>query len=163
MPGKERAFTMRFLAGPENQNVYVNVHGGAMMKWMDESAGACAAGWCGLPCVTVAVSGITFHKPVPIGQIVQIHARLIHTGRTSMYVAVEVSSRDPRRGEYEQTTNCLMVFVAVNTHGRPTPVPKWEPKTPEDRVLQARAMRLKELGMKLQEELGAVEPAATAE
>ena len=159
MPGKDREFTMRFLAGPENQNVYGNVHGGAMMKWMDEAAGACAAGWSGLPCVTVFVSGITFHRPLPIGHIAEIRSRLIHTGRTSMYVAVDVSSRDPRHGEYEQKTNCLMVFVAVNVRGRPTPVPKWEPKTPEDRALQARAVRLKELGLNIQAELNAVEPA----
>ena len=153
MPGKERAFTMRFLAGPENQNVYGNVHGGAMMKWMDESAGACAAGWCGLPCVTVAVSGITFHKPVAIGHIVEVRARLIATGRTSMLIAVNVSSRDPRYGTFEHATSCMMAFVALDAEGRPTPVPKWEPTTPEDLALQTRAMRLKELGQDIQEEL----------
>ena len=130
---------MRFLAGAENRNVYGNVHGGSMMKWMDEGAGACAAGWSGLPCVTVAVSGITFHKPVAIGNIVEVRARLIHTGRTSMHIAVNVCSRDPRHGEYEDTTSCLMVFVALDAGGRPTPVPKWEPTAPEDRALQARA------------------------
>ena len=102
MPGRDREFTMRFLAGAENRNVYGNVHGGSMMKWMDEGAGVCAAGWSGLPCVTVAVSGITFHKPVAIGDIVEIRARLIHTGRTSMHIAVNVCSRDPRHGEYEE-------------------------------------------------------------
>ena len=160
MPGKDREFTMRFLAGAENSNLYGKVHGGSMMKWMDEGAGVCAAGWSGLPCVTVSVSGITFQKPVAIGHVVEVRARLIHTGRTSMHIAVNVCSRDPRHGEYEDTTSCLMVFVAIDASGRPTPVPKWEPTTPEDRALQARAVRLRELGQDIQEALRTFEPAA---
>ncbi len=155
MPGKDREFTMRFLAGTENRNVYGNVHGGAMMKWMDEGAGACAAGWSGLPCVTVSVSGITFLKPVGIGHVVEVRSRLIHTGRTSMAVAVNVSSRDPRNSEYEPTTSCLMVFVALDATGRPVPVPEWKPTTAEDLALQARAVRLRELGQEIQKELAA--------
>jgi acyl-CoA hydrolase len=150
---------MRFLAGAADRNLYGNVHGGSMMKWMDEAAYACAAGWCGLPCVTVSVSGISFHKPVALGHIVELRARLVYTGRTSMHVAVRVSSRDPREGEYVETTSCLMVFVAIDADGRPTPVPKWEPKTPEDEALQARAMKLMALGHEIQEELHAFDQA----
>ena len=153
MPGQEREFTMRFLAGSADRNLYGNVHGGYMMKWMDEAAYACAAGWCGLPCVTVSVSGITFPKPVPVGHIVELRARLIHTGRTSMHIAVNVRARDPRHGEYEPTTSCLMVYVALDDEGRPTPVPKYQPATEEDRSLQARAVRLMELGQGIQAEL----------
>jgi acyl-CoA hydrolase len=163
MSGQDREFTMRFLAGAEHKNIYGNVHGGSMMKWMDEGAGTCAAGWCGMPCVTVAVSGITFHKPVSIGQIVEIRSRLIHTGRTSMHVAVQVSSRDPRHGDYQKTTSCVMVFVAIGALGRPTPVPKWAPVTEEDRALQAHAIHIKELGQGIQEELRSFEGALQAD
>lgn len=159
MPGQEREFTMRFLAGAADRNLYGNVHGGIMMKWMDEAAYACAAGWSGLPCVTVSVSGITFHKPVTLGHIVELRAWLVYTGRTSMHIAVRVCSRDPRQGDYEQTTSCLMVYVAIDADGRPTPVPKWEPQTAEDRALQARAMHLMELGHDIQEELEALSQA----
>jgi acyl-CoA hydrolase len=155
MAGHDHEFTMRFLAGAPDRNIYGNVHGGAMMKWMDEAAYACAAGWCGLPCVTVSVSGIVFHKPVTVGHIVELRARLVHTGRTSMRVAVNVLSRDPRHGEYEQTTSCMMVFVAIDEEGRPTPVPKWSPATPEEEALQERATRLVELGERIQAELRA--------
>jgi acyl-CoA hydrolase len=153
MAGQDREFTKRFLAGSPDRNLYGNVHGGAMMKWMDEAAYACAAGWSGLPCVTVSVSGIVFHRPVHVGHIVELRARLVHTGRTSMRVAVNVLSRDPRHGEYEQTTSCMMVFVAVDEEGKPTPVPKWVPETPEDQARQDRATRLVELGEKIQAEL----------
>ena len=153
MAGQEREFTMRFLAGEAERNLYGNVHGGSMMKWMDEAAYACAAGWCGMPCVTVSVSGIVFHKPVHVGHIVELRARLVHTGRTSMRVAVNVLSRDPRHGEYQQTTSCLMVFVAIDEAGRPTPVPKWQPESAVDVALQAHATRLMELGDQIQAEL----------
>ncbi len=153
MPGTDREFTMRFLAGTENSNRYGNVHGGAMMKWMDEGAGACAIGWSGLPCVTISVSGITFLKPVSLGHVIEVCSRLIHTGRTSMTIAVNVRSRDPRHSEYEPTTSCVMVFVALDADGRPTPVPKWKPVTPEDIELQERAMRLKDLSKSIEEEL----------
>lgn len=162
MAGQVREFTMRFLAGVPDRNLYGNVHGGSMMKWMDEAAYACAAGWCGLPCVTVSVSGITFHKPVPVGHIVELRSRLVYTGRTSMHVAVNVCSRDAKEGEYEQTTSCLMVFVALDADGRPTPVPRWEPSTPEDLALQAQAMHLMELGQSIQRELQELVRAAGA-
>ncbi len=60
------------------------------------------------------------------------------------------------RGDYEQTTSCLMVFVALDGEGRPTPVPKWEPSTPEDEALQIHAMRLMALGQEIQQELQAL-------
>jgi len=151
---------MRFLAGAPDRNIYGNVHGGSMMKWMDEAAYGCAAGWCGLPCVTVSVSGITFHKPIAVGDVVELRARLIYTGRTSMHVAVRVLSADPRHGDYEQTTSCLIVFVAIDADGRPTPVPKLEPATPEDEALQRHAVRLRELGEDIQRELRAFEAVA---
>lgn len=155
MPGQDREFTMRFLAGVEHRNLLGNVHGGSMMKWMDEGAGTCAVGWSGRPCVTISVSGITFEKPVPIGHIVEVRSRLIQTGRTSMSVAVNVYSRDPRYGAYEEKTSCMMVFVAIDDEGRPAPVPRWEPTAAEDLALQERAMRLRELGQGIQGELSA--------
>jgi acyl-CoA hydrolase len=128
-----------------------------MMKWMDEAAYACAAGWCGLPCVTVSVSGIVFHRPVQVGHIVELRARLVRTGRTSMAVAVNVLSADPRHGLYEQTTSSMMVFVAIDEEGKPTPVPKWTPLTREDEALEERATRLVALGEQIQAELRAFE------
>ena len=145
MPGRDREFTMRFLAGAENRNVYGNVHGGSMMKWMDEGAGACAAGWRGLPCVTVAVSGITFHKPVAIGNVVEVRARLIHTGRTSMHIAINVRAGDLREGGLSDTTHCTMVFVAVSSTGGPVPVHAWVPETADDVALGNHALRQMEL------------------
>jgi acyl-CoA hydrolase len=153
MPERQREVTLRFLAGPTDMNIMGNVHGGAVMKWIDEAGYACAAGWCGLPCVTVYVGGIRFYKPVPIGNLVEVHARLIYTGHTSMHIAVDVCSADPKTRDYTQTTRCVIVFVALSEDGRPAAVPAWQPATPEDRALHQYARRLMELRHGIEEEL----------
>ena len=90
----------------------------------------------GCPLVTVSVSGITFHKPVQVGHIVELQARPYYSGPHEYAHCGQLSARATRRhGEYEQTTSCLMVYVALDAEGRPMAVPKWEPSTPEDEAL----------------------------
>jgi len=82
MPQAERELTLRFLAEPTDVNFGGKVHGGAVMKWIDQAAYACAAGWSGHYCVTLYVGGIRFYKPVLIGTLVEVHAKIIYTGTT---------------------------------------------------------------------------------
>ncbi|HEX9115823.1 MAG TPA: acyl-CoA thioesterase [Anaerolineae bacterium] len=153
MAHRPREVTLRFLAGLGDMNIMGNVHGGAVMKWIDEAGYACAAGWCGLPSVTVYVGGIRFYKPVPVGNLVEINAKLIYTGHTSMHIAVDVCSADPKAGQYTPTTHCIIVFVALDEHGRPTPVPAWEPESANDIALQQYARRIMELRKGIEEEM----------
>jgi acyl-CoA hydrolase len=148
-----REITLRFLAGPTDMNVHGNVHGGAVMKWIDEAAYACASGWSGQPCVTVYVGGIRFYKPVHINDLVEVRARLIYTGHTSMHIAVDVSAGDPRQGDFIKTTHCVTIFVALDKAWQPTPVEKWIPKTEEDKALEAYAVKLMELRKGVEEEM----------
>lgn len=141
---------MRFLAEPGDVNFGGKVHGGAVMKWIDQAGYACAASWSGHYCVTVYVGGIRFLHPIPIGSLVEVTARLIHTGRTSMHIDITVQARDPREGELHDTTRCTMVFVSVSSTGRPVPVHAWEPQTEEDRRLQAQAIRQMELRQEME-------------
>ena len=145
---REREITLRFVAEPMDLNMYGNVHGGSVMKWIDQAGYACAAGWSGRPCVTVFVGGIRFLRPIPVGRLVEVHARLVHVGRTSMHVAIDVSSRDLQTRRCEATTHCVVVFVALDEAGRPVAVPAWKPKTARDRALSRHAARLMELGRK---------------
>src|ERR1041385_6325624 len=115
--GEAREVTLRFLAEPTEVNFGGKVHGGTVMKWIDHAGYACAVGWSGQYCVTAYVGGIRFHKPVLIGSLVQVRARLIYTGRTSMHVAVDVSAGDPKFGQYVKTTHCIIIFVAVDAQG----------------------------------------------
>lgn len=145
--------TLRFLAEPTDVNFGGKVHGGAVMKWIDQAAYACAAGWSASYCVTVYVGGIRFYEPILIGQIVEVHARLIHTGTTSMHIAVDVSSRDPKAADLTQTTHCIIVFVAVDESGRKLRVPRWEPQTAEERQMQQYAIRLMDLRKAIEDEM----------
>ncbi|MEO5669269.1 MAG: acyl-CoA thioesterase [Ramlibacter sp.] len=124
------SITLRFLAEPSTVNFGGKVHGGTVMKWIDEAAYACATSWAKRYCVTVFVGGIRFHHPVRIGDLVEVEARLAYTGTTSMNISVEVRSVDMKTGEHQTTTECLIVFVAVDDQGKPVAVPPWTPETP---------------------------------
>jgi acyl-CoA hydrolase len=132
------SITLRFLAEPSTVNFGGKVHGGTVMKWIDEAGYACASSWAKRYCVTVYVSGIRFHRPIRIGDLVEVEARLASTGRTSMNIAVEVRSSDIKNGHMHTTTECLIVFVSVDEQGRPVPVQPWAPETPGEIALAQR-------------------------
>jgi acyl-CoA hydrolase len=152
MAERQREITLRFLAGASDMNIMGKVHGGAVMKWIDEGGYACSAGWSGLPCVTVYIGGIRFLKPIAVGSLVEVRAKLIYTGRTSMHVLVDVCSTDPKEQNYQTTTHCVIVFVAIDGEGQPTPVPRWEPTSGEDLALYDYARRLMAMRKSIEDE-----------
>lgn len=155
MAQRDREITLRFLAEPTDVNFGGKVHGGAVMKWIDQAGYACAVGWSSQYCITVYVGGLRFYKPVLIGNMVEVRARLVYTGRTSMHVAVEVGAGDPKEGSYTKTTQCIIVFVAINEQGGTAEVDHWQPETDEDVALEEYAKRMMELrkGVEEQEEV----------
>jgi acyl-CoA hydrolase len=144
-PERQRAITLRFLATPGDVNFSGRVHGGAVMKWLDQAGYTCAANWTGAYCITAYVGGIHFLSPIHVGDIVELKASVIRTGRTSLDVAVDVSARSPQKTERRRTGHCVLVFVAVDDKGKPTPVPRWEPTTELDRALEDYARQLADL------------------
>jgi 4-hydroxybenzoyl-CoA thioesterase len=129
MPGTAPEITLRFLAAPMDVGHEGAVHGGRVLEWIDKAGYACAVGWSGRYCVTAYVGNIRFARPIQVGDLLEIRARIVHTGRTSMHIAVSVSSADPREGTFTVATDCLLIFVAVDGDGRPTAVPPWGPRT----------------------------------
>ncbi len=138
------SITLRFLAEPHTVNFGGKVHGGTVMKWIDEAGYACATAWSKSYCVTVYVGGIRFLHPIRIGDLVEVEARLAYTGSTSMNISVEVRSGDIKSGELQTTTECLIVFVAVDPEGRPLPVESWQPETPGEVALAQHARQVLE-------------------
>ncbi|MBU1359664.1 MAG: acyl-CoA thioesterase [Gammaproteobacteria bacterium] len=135
------SITLRFLAEPSTVNFGGKVHGGTVMKWIDEAGYACATSWSKRYCVTVFIGSIRFHRPIMIGDLVEVEARLAYTGTSSMNISVEVRSGDMKGGGMHTTTECLIVFVSVDSHGRPLPVDPFAPSTPEQIALAARARK----------------------
>lgn len=136
---------LRFLAAPTDVNFGGKVHGGTVMRWIDDAAYVCAAGWARGPAVVVYVGGFRFYRPLLVGHVVEVEARLLHTGRSSMHVSVHVRSGAPTEQERRVTTHSLLVYVALDADGRPTPVLPWEPTTDEDTALDRHARHLIEL------------------
>jgi acyl-CoA hydrolase len=133
--------TLRFLASPTEAGADGTVQAGHVLEWIDRAGFACAAGWSGSYCVTAYVGNVHFRSPIPAGSLVETDARIISTGRTSMQVLVTVDTVDPRGGEVERATHCLLVFVAVDDAGRPRPVPRWSPSSVAELELTDRAER----------------------
>ena len=111
------------------------------MEWIDKAGYACAVGWSGKYCVTAYVGNVSFRRPVHVGHLIEARARIVSTGRSSMNVLVTVGAGDPRTSRVDRTTECLMVFVAVDDAGRPVAVPAWEPDTAEEADLEIEAHR----------------------
>ena len=94
--------------------------------------------------VAIFTGGVRFYRPLRIGHLVEVEARLLHTGRTSMHVGVHVRSGDPSQGPggLELTTYCRTIFVAIDDERLAVPCPTWVPATDEDRALDAHAVEL---------------------
>ncbi|WP_417233718.1 acyl-CoA thioesterase [Arthrobacter sp.] len=132
----------RFLASPTDVNWGGNAHGGIVMRWIDEVARACAMRWCGDDAVAVYSGGIHFLNPIHIGDVVELEARLIHTGPHSMHIAVHVRARDPRSEDWRETTQCMSVFVTRDASGKASAVRQLVPVSAEDRRLDEHALDL---------------------
>jgi acyl-CoA hydrolase len=150
---RQRAVTLRFLAEPGDVNFGGKVHGGAVMKWIDQAGYTCAAGWTGTYCVTVYLGGLHFLGPIHVGELVELRALVIRTGRTSLDVALDVYASDPKRRERRRTAHCVIVFVALDAAGQPCAVPPWQPRAEVDLALESYAARLGELRKQMDTEM----------
>jgi acyl-CoA hydrolase len=92
--GTAERITLRFMAAPTDVNWGGKVHGGIVMKWIDEAAYVCASRYCGMDAVAVFSGGVRFYRPLLIGHVVEVEARLVYTGTKGMHVAVHVRSGD---------------------------------------------------------------------
>jgi acyl-CoA hydrolase len=133
---------MRFLAAPTDVNWGGKVHGGTAMRWIDEAAYLCGSAWSGAQVSTVYAGGVRFYRPIPIGDVVEVRSRLLHTGKQTIHVSVHVYAGDPRTLDMHLTTHCLSVVACLGADGRPTDVRQWEPVTEEDFRLDKHARDL---------------------
>jgi acyl-CoA hydrolase len=149
----QRQSVLRFLAEPGHVNFGGKVHGGVVMKWVDQAGYTCAAGWSGSYCVTVYVGGIHFVHPIQVGNVVELQANVIHTGRSSMHIMIDIYAGDPKGKARRRCGHCVAVFVALDDDGRPRAVPTWVPATAHDRALDGYARRLVELRKAMEDEM----------
>lgn len=141
--GTAPRLVMRFLAAPADVNWGGKVHGGIVMRWIDEAAHVLVTQWTqDARNVAIFTGGVRFYRPLRIGHLVEVEARLLHTGPRSMHVGVHVRSGDPATRELDLTTYCRTVFVSIDEHRRAVATPQWTPVSDEDRALDAHALEL---------------------
>ena len=137
----------RFLAEPTDVNFGGKVHGGIVMKWIDQAGYACAAGWSGSYCVTVSVAGVRFKRPILVGQVVEVTAQIAHTGKTSMQIFVSVKCGDPQKNLLTESNHCIISFVAMDKAGFSVPVPQFVAETKQQKKLEQYAIEMKKIAI----------------
>lgn len=121
-PIRDSRFTLSALMGPQDANAHGNVHGGVIMKMVDEAGALVAMRHAGALVVTVAIDSMTFMKPIYVGHLVLCNAELTYVGRTSMEVRIEVISENPLTGSSTITNTAYAVYVALDDSGNPLTV-----------------------------------------
>ncbi|MCW4455725.1 acyl-CoA thioesterase [Flavobacterium sp. MXW15] len=159
-PGSAQ-LSMTVLMTPDMANFSGKVHGGALLKLLDEVAYACASRYAGSYVVTLSVDQVTFREAIQVGELVSFLASVNYTGRSSMEVGIKVITEDIRARAVRHTNSCFFTMVAVDEDGRPTPVPPREPHTPEERRRFEQGRQRREIRQELEQRYRAMR-AATA-
>lgn len=136
LPGKPVSasrLTLAQLMQPQHANHHGNVHGGVIMKLVDEAGALACMRHAQQRVVTVAVDQMTFRQPIRLGDLVILTAEVSYVGRTSMEAEVCVEAEDPITGARVHTNTAYLVYVALDDLGRPAPVPPLIPENEEQR------------------------------
>jgi acyl-CoA hydrolase len=119
---------------PEHANTQGNVHGGWIMKLVDEAGALASTRHSAHRTVTVAMDQMVFRHPIHIGDLVLFNAEVTYAGRTSMEVEVKVIAENPISGDQIYTNSAYLVYVAIDDAGRPAQVPSLVAESPEEQA-----------------------------
>jgi acyl-CoA hydrolase len=124
--------SMTVLMTPDTANFSGNVHGGHILKLLDQVAYACASRYAGAYVVTMSVDQVTFRQPIHVGELVTFLAAVNYTGRSSMEIGIKVLAESIRTQEVRHVNSCFFTMVAVGDDKKPVPVPPLAPSTPDE-------------------------------
>lgn len=152
-PPHESAITMAEMVLPSDTNALGTIFGGKVMAWIDIAGAITAGRHARRIVVTASIDALHFLAPVKLGHIVHIRAMVNFASRTSMEVGVRVDSENPITGEKTHTATAYTTFVALDDHGRPTPVPAILPQDADEKRRFEEAKKRRESRIRLAEEL----------
>jgi len=147
-PVRASRITLSQLMHPEHANLLGNVHGGWVMKLVDEAGALACMRHAQRKVVTVAIDSMVFRQSIRIGDLVIINAEVSYTGRTSMEAEVQVLAENPITGERTHTNTAYLVYVALDDVGRPTPVPPLKAETEEEKLRLQKAQERQDRRLK---------------
>jgi acyl-CoA hydrolase len=129
---------------PNDTNHHGTMFGGRVLERMDQTGAIAAARFANTAVVTAAMEAVSFQHPIREGMIIETVARVVYTGRTSMIVRVDVFAEHQLTGERKCATTGYLTMVALDAAGKPTPVPRLEIETEEERTAHEQAVHVRE-------------------
>jgi len=145
---KDSTITIVYQMTHQDANLAGNVHGGAILKNIDNTAGMVASRHSNANAVTASIDRVDFYSPVYVGDLLRVLASVNYTGNTSMEVGVKVEAENFMTGEIRHTSSAYLTFVALDANGRPTRVPPLLLETEEEKQRYQDAIRRRELRLK---------------
>lgn len=124
---------MTVLMTPDMANFSGNVHGGTILKMLDQVAYACAARYAGRYVVTLSVDQVMFRQPIHVGELVTFLASVNYTGTSSIEVGIKVIAEDIRGQVVRHANSCFFTMVGMDDTGKATPVPPFQPQTDDEK------------------------------
>jgi len=141
---------MTILVTPNMANFGGKMHGGDVLKILDQVAYTCATRFCGTYVVTLSVDRVVFKSPIYIGELLRFLARVNYTGRSSMEIGIKVIAENIKKESVRHTNTCFFTMVALDDDGRPTVVPKIKPRGREEQHRWAAAQARKAARLQLE-------------
>jgi acyl-CoA hydrolase len=132
-PGQFRTLQMTVLMTPDTANFSGNVHGGHILKLLDQVAFSCASRYSSSYVVTVSVDQVVFHERIHVGELVTFIASVNYTGNSSMEIGIRVVAEHITERSQRHVLTCYFTMVAVDEEGRPRAVPQIPIFSPEQR------------------------------
>jgi acyl-CoA hydrolase len=132
------------------------VHGGSLLKLLDQVAYACASRYAGTYAVTLSVDQVVFRQPIHVGELVTFLAAVNHTGTSSMEIGIKVLAENIRTQEVRHVNSCFFTMVAVDDEGKPQPVAPLRPFTPDERRRHAAAELRKTMRREMEQRFAAI-------
>jgi acyl-CoA hydrolase len=147
--------TMTVLMTPDTANFSGNVHGGTILKLLDQVAYACASRYAGSYVVTMSVDQVVFRQPIHVGELVTFLAAVNYTGRTSMEIGIKVLAENIRTQDVRHVNSCFFTMIAVDDARQPVPVAPLRPFGPDELRRHEQAKARKELRLELERQYAA--------
>ncbi len=141
---------MTVLMNPDMANFSGKVHGGALLKLLDQVAYACASRYAASYVVTVSVDQVVFRQPIHVGELVTFLASVNHVGTSSMEVGIKVLAENIQTRETRHVNSCFFTMVAVNEHGNKIKVAALELHSPEQQRRSRQAVLRRDLRKELE-------------
>lgn len=132
---------------PNDTNTLGKLFGGSLLAWIDEIGAVAAHRHSGRVAVTAAINNVSFNKPVDLGTIVTLCAKVSRAFSSSMEVIIDVFVEDRITGEKSASNQAILTFVAVDQNGRTINVPEVTPETEEEEQRFAAALRRRQLSL----------------